>query len=57
MKKKHTRAWFINRVGKELIKNNNFDLFTTLIKIQSKDHAEALFLTQVKNNTYSEFTS
>lgn len=55
LKPKHPLRWFINRVGKELIKNNTADLFNNTIKIMSEQHARALFITQKeKNYTYTE---
>lgn len=55
LKPKHPLRWFINRVGKELIKNNTADLFNDTIKVMSEQHAKALFITQKeKNYTYTE---
>jgi hypothetical protein len=54
-KDKHTKSWFINRVGKYIRKNCNADLFNPIILIASEAHARALFLTQAeKNATYNE---
>lgn len=54
-KPKHTKFWFINRVGKNIIKNCASDLFNPPIEIKSKAHAIALYLTQAeKNATYNE---
>jgi hypothetical protein len=56
-KDKHTKAWFINRIGKYLKKNNSSDLFTPPILIASQAHAIALYITQSeKNATYNEVT-
>lgn len=55
MKTKHPKAWFINRIGKILIKNCAFDLFNPTIIIQSPAHAAALYISQKeKNFTYNE---
>jgi len=54
-KAKHPLRWFVNRVGKELIKNNTADLFNLPVKVMSEQHAKALFITQKeKNYTYNE---
>ena len=52
--KKHTRAWFINRVGKEVVKSD-ITLFDQPIKIASKPHAIALYVAQIeKGYNYTE---
>ena len=54
-KAKHPLRWFVNRVGKELIKNNTADLFNNTVTVMSEGHARALFITQKeKNYTYTE---
>jgi hypothetical protein len=54
-KPKHTKSWFLNRVGKYIIKNCASDLFNPPIEIKSEAHAVALYLTQAeKNSTYYE---
>lgn len=51
-KKRHTKSWFINRVGKEVVQ---CALKTNTIKVDSDQHAMALYLTQIeKNYTYNE---
>lgn len=51
---KHTRAWFINRIGKEVVKTE-VNLFEQPIKIASKPHALALYVAQIeKGFKYSE---
>jgi hypothetical protein len=44
--------WFINRVGKDIIKNNVLSLFEPPITIASKEHAKALHAAQDKGNRY-----
>ena len=41
----HPLRWFENRTGKEIIKNY-LTLFNPPVKIESKQHAKALFITQ-----------
>jgi len=54
MKTKHTKAWFINRIDQYLIRNMASDLFNEPIKIASKSHAIALYISQSeKNYTYN----
>lgn len=54
-RQKHPLRWFENREGKEIIKNTN-DLFNQPVKIASKQHAKALFLTQrEKGYIYKDF--
>lgn len=49
---KHTKAWFINRVGKWMMKGNGFD---HPIQIASKMHASAMFISQQdKGHVYTE---
>jgi len=52
-KQKHTKAWFINRVGSYVVKDSLKDLFQNPILIASEQHAIALYLTQAANHTYS----
>ena len=53
-KKKHRLKWFEFRVGHYLIKNGSSDLFNEPIKIESRGHAKALWITQTKGHAYSE---
>ena len=54
-KDRHKLIWFINRVGKYVVKNNTIDFFNPPIQIASIMHAKALYITQKeKNYTYSE---
>ncbi len=56
---KHTKAWFINRVGKWICRDNQ--IFTVIketryqingsIKVASKSHAIALYITQSEKGT------
>ena len=51
-KKRHPVSWFINRTGQEIIKNNQFNLFTCPVKVMSEAHAKALHADQDKGNRY-----
>jgi len=52
--KPHPLRWFENRTGKEVIKNY-LSLFNPPVKIESKQHAKALFITQrEKGYRYSD---
>ena len=53
-KDKHQQRWFIARVSKYIVKNSNSDLFNPPIKIESEQHARAIYLTQTKGHTYNE---
>lgn len=54
-KTKHTKAWFFHRVGKEVIKDPCATLFNPPIRIDSKDHARALYISQTEKGwRYSE---
>lgn len=54
-KPRHTRKWFINRIGKDIIKNNEASILNPPFKIGGKAHAEILYISQTQNNTtYSE---
>ena len=47
--------WFVNRVGKYVIKNGTIDIFNPPVKIASIMHAKALWITQTeKGYNYSE---
>lgn len=51
----HRKEWFYNRVGQHIVRNETVDLLNPLIKIETKAHAQALYLTQAeKNYTYTE---
>jgi hypothetical protein len=52
-KQKHTKSWFINRIGSYIIKDSKTDIFNNPILIMSAKHAEALYLTQTANHTYT----
>lgn len=52
-KQKHTKAWFINRIGSYIIKDSQYDILNQPILIASEQHANALYLTQAANHTYS----
>lgn len=57
-KKRHKKCWFINRVSKEVVRNEAVDLFNPPIIIASVPHAAALYISQTeKNYTYSETTN
>jgi hypothetical protein len=53
---KHPKRWFINRVGKEIVCPVYYpkppNLFDVIIRIQSSDHATALFEYQEKGYRY-----
>lgn len=54
-KPRHTRKWFTNRIGKDIVKNNEVSLINPPITIKNKIQAEMLYITQTQNNsTYSE---
>lgn len=47
--------WFINRVGKYVVRNGSIDMFNPPVLIASIMHAKALYITQTeKNYNYSE---
>lgn len=48
---KHQLRWF--KVGMIVTKNCNSDLFNPPIKIESQNHARALYATQDKGHRYS----
>ena len=47
--KSHTLNWFINRVGKEVVKGSA-NLFNQPIIIASTAHAKALYIAQKEKN-------
>lgn len=51
--KKHKLAWFINRIGKEIFKPN-INIFNQPIKIESQQHAKALYISQTKGYIYNQ---
>lgn len=55
IKPRHTRKWFIDRIGMDVVKNNEVTILNPPIKIGGKAHAEVLYVSQTQNNsTYSE---
>jgi hypothetical protein len=54
-KPRRSLIWFIKNVGKELVKNNKFDLFEKTLKVESEQHAKALHADQDKGNRYHLF--
>lgn len=46
-------AWFLNRVGSDIIQNNQFNLFVGPIRVQSEQHAKALYAHQDKGHRYN----
>ena len=52
---KHQLIWFVNRVGKYVVKNGSIDMFNPPVLIASIMHAKALWITQKeKGYNYSE---
>jgi hypothetical protein len=51
--KKRKLIWFINRVGKEVIRGE-LSLFHPPIKIESNQHAKALYISQTKGYKFDE---
>lgn len=52
---KHSKGWFLGRIGRQITRNESVDLFSPAITIASKHHAMALYLTQKeKGYKYSE---
>ena len=52
---RHQLIWFVNRVGKYVVKNGSIDMFNPPVLIASIMHAKALWITQKeKGYNYSE---
>lgn len=47
-------SWFRTRVGVNIVAGNTASLFTPPIKIESQQHAMALYLSQEKGYRYKE---
>lgn len=52
-RKNHPLAWFINRIGNDIFKHN-INIFNQPIKIESRQHATALYISQTKGYFYNQ---